>query len=259
MQIHNSSGPFLAIVWKDALRQLLALLDNETAFVKHESGDSGQDYLQVINIMSIDQPLSGARYSNAMFSVALPLDVKGYVAEVTDGAKNHLVDMNDRNKWHYTYDLRLREYGILNENGFCIDQIGDAIQYLEDKPTSRRIQAITWQPWVDRHETSPPCLQRLWFQVIDGKLEMHSHWRSRDGFLAAYMNMIALTKLQEKIAHQVGVEVGSYVDISDSYHIYRRDIKSIFSMFALLDPGGYLTKSKFQELCGVQEEAFANG
>jgi len=55
---------------------------------------------------------------------------------------------------------------------------------------------------------------------------MNSHWRSRDAYKAAFMNMYALTDLQrwlaEKISEKMGknVAVGRYVDISDSYHIY---------------------------------------
>ena len=55
---------------------------------------------------------------------------------------------------------------------------------------------------------------------------MNSHWRSRDAYKAAFMNMYALTDLQRWLAEEIGkrmgepVSVGRYVDISDSYHIY---------------------------------------
>lgn len=60
----------------------------------------------------------------------------------------------------------------------------------------------------------------------DYVLNMNSHWRSRDAYKAAFMNMYALTDLQrwfaERISEKMGknVAVGRYVDISDSYHIY---------------------------------------
>jgi thymidylate synthase len=73
-------------------------------------------------------------------------------------------------------------------------------------------------------------LQRLWFRIIelDGvkQLEMNSHWRSRDAYKAAFMNIYALTDLQRIVAERISknrnekVEVGRYADISDSYHIY---------------------------------------
>jgi len=58
------------------------------------------------------------------------------------------------------------------------------------------------------------------------KLNMNSHWRSRDAYKAAFMNMFALTELQARLASalsdKTGTEigVGQYVDVSDSYHIY---------------------------------------
>jgi thymidylate synthase len=55
---------------------------------------------------------------------------------------------------------------------------------------------------------------------------MNTHWRSRDAYKAAFMNIFALTDLQraiaEKISKKIGksVKVGRYVDVADSYHIY---------------------------------------
>jgi thymidylate synthase len=55
---------------------------------------------------------------------------------------------------------------------------------------------------------------------------MNTHWRSRDAFKAAFMNMFALTDLQRFVAEAISdrmgekIEVGRYVDITDSFHIY---------------------------------------
>ena len=57
-------------------------------------------------------------------------------------------------------------------------------------------------------------------------LNMNTHWRSRDLYKAWFMNVYALTNLQQIIAEGIGqklgkpVFVGRYVDISDSLHIY---------------------------------------
>jgi thymidylate synthase len=39
------------------------------------------------------------------------------------------------------------------------------------------------------------------------------------------MNMYAFTELQKYVAQQLGVEVGRYIHIADSYHVYERDWK----------------------------------
>ncbi|MCK5559047.1 MAG: hypothetical protein KAJ51_00575, partial [Thermoplasmata archaeon] len=73
--------------------------------------------------------------------------------------------------------------------------------------------------------------QRVWCRILyddDAKptLNMNTHWRSRDAYKAAFMNIYAFTELQRLIAEQISekigqeVQVGRYVDISDSYHIY---------------------------------------
>jgi thymidylate synthase len=55
---------------------------------------------------------------------------------------------------------------------------------------------------------------------------MNCHWRSRDAYKAAYMNVFALTDLQRAIAVRIAektgrpVRVGRYADLVDSFHIY---------------------------------------
>jgi hypothetical protein len=112
-------------------------------------------------------------------------------------------------------------------------------------------------PTADPATDDPPCLQRIWCRLLpvedpgavsgepgagndaarltapgsrltDAKfvLNMNTHWRSRDAYKAAFMNIYALTDLQRWLAEEIGkrmgktVAVGRYVDISDSYHIY---------------------------------------
>jgi len=81
---------------------------------------------------------------------------------------------------------------------------------------------LTWIPKRDIGVDSPPCLQRIWCTIRDGKLILHTSWRSRDIFRAMHMNMLAMTELQKRISEEVGVEVGSYVDFSNSAHIYEK-------------------------------------
>lgn len=117
-----------------------------------------------------------------------------------------------------------------------INQIDEIVNKLSETPYSRRAQAITWVPFIDGKHHEPPCLQRIWCRVVQSQnsylLEMNTHWRSRDAFKAAFMNMYALTDLQRKMAADISnisgknVGVGRYVDVSDSYHIYGSYIRS---------------------------------
>ena len=154
-------------------------------------------------------------------------DLEIYRQEVVDGVHDHWI-APEEGKWTYTYHKRLFAYEI---GGKVIDQINSIIDKLAEAGHSRRAQAITWNPVLDPATYDPPCLQRIWCRLMeDGEaglvLNMNSHWRSRDAYKAAFMNVFALTDLQRviagRIAEKIGkrVRVGRYADLVDSFHIY---------------------------------------
>ncbi len=161
-------------------------------------------------------------------------DLEVYKQEVLDGIHDHYMEVEGG--WKYTYHQRLFEYPSNKEfhNPSFVgvtDQIAFIIAKLAETPYSRRAQAITWDVSTDIGIDDPPCLQRVWCRMSCNDadelyLNMNTHWRSRDAYKAAYMNMFALTELQKVIAHEIAlalekdVHIGSYTDISDSFHIY---------------------------------------
>ena len=179
-------------------------------------------------VMIVEEPMAEPRIHLSMPGGLV--DLGKYVVEVIDGVQDRWVE---EGVLSYTYHERLFKYG----DG--IDQIAYIIDKLSETPYSRRAQAITWSPKLDPWSESPPCLQRVWCRCFrndeDGRLHlnMNLHWRSRDAYKAAFMNMFALTELQRLIAKRISekrgedVEVGRYVDISDSYHIYGRDLEDL--------------------------------
>ena len=175
-------------------------------------------------VIIIEQPLAEPRIHRC-FPGGLE-DLEIYRLEVVEGVHDYWI-APEEGKWTYTYHERLFSYSVGEEK---IDQIAYIIDKLSKVPYSRRAQAITWKPHLDPKTDDPPCLQRIWCRLTEenGKLylNMNTHWRSRDAFKAAFMNIFALTDLQRLIAERIGerigkeVLVGRYVDISDSYHIY---------------------------------------
>ena len=111
-----------------------------------------------------------------------------------------------------------------------INQIEYIIQKLKDKPYSRRAQAITWRPLVDPYHADPPCLQRIFMRIKEGKLLMQTTWRSRDLFRAWEPNVNGMIRIQKKVADQLGVEMGHYLDFSNSLHIYGNTISEVKDM-----------------------------
>lgn len=167
-------------------------------------------------------------------------DLEVYRQEVVAGIHN---DNIKKDGWPYGYNDRMfnwpgrdAEMRVENLTLPHINQINALVEKLARTPYSRRAQAITWFPPVDAFHHEPPCLQRIWCRVVKSGdsahlLEMNTHWRSRDIFKAALMNMFAFTDLQRVLASEVsrlsGLEtaVGRYVDISDSGHIYGQYIR----------------------------------
>ena len=154
-------------------------------------------------------------------------DLETYRQEVVNGVHDSWI-CPEEGKWTYTYHKRLFAFEM---EGKVINQINYIIEKLSKVPFSRRAQAITWNPLTDPPTADPPCLQRVWFRIFNDEggtpvLNMNTHWRSRDAYKAAFMNIFALTSLQRIVALEIGkkiskkVRIGRYVDISDSFHIY---------------------------------------
>ena len=176
-------------------------------------------------VMIIQSPMSEPRIHRAIPGGLEDLEV--YRQEVVDGIHDHWVNPEE-GKWTYTYHGRLCNFPVGPEK---IDQMDYIVKKLSETPYSRRAQAITWNPSLDPTTDDPPCLQRLWLRMVaqdngEFALDMNTHWRSRDAFKAAFMNIFALTSLQETLAQKISgirgvpVKVGRYVDIVDSFHIY---------------------------------------
>jgi len=178
----------------------------------------------------------------------LPCGLEGlyiYIREVLDGIHDHWIDLDDNTKWKYTYHERIAKYlpraslkeklGFMRENEFVelepINQLEQMLMKLSKTPYTRRAQAITWIPHLDYNHGDPPCLQRIWCRLLRDNegtltLNMNTHWRSRDLYKALFVNSLALTEWQARIANQISeltgepVKIGRYLDISDSLHIY---------------------------------------
>lgn len=115
-----------------------------------------------------------------------------------------------------------------------INQIEYIIKKLKESPYSRRAQAITWRPLIDPFHEDPPCLQRIYMRVKEGKLLMQTTWRSRDLFRAWEANVNGMIRIQKYVADELGVEMGHYLDFSNSLHIYGNTINELRDMLGRL-------------------------
>jgi thymidylate synthase len=183
-------------------------------------------------------------------------ELKEYVLELK-GYKDHWVkNMNDPDdtRWEYTYHGRLQRYGSWKERveedgtlvrkdvGFQVDQVEHVIQKLVDQPYTRQAQMITWMPNHDLQVYDPPCLQSLWYRIMEDEegvqwLNCNIRFRSNDAWGASFMNMFGFIRFnREVIADEVARRSGKEVRLgrmnwqADSYHIYGKDIAQAKAM-----------------------------
>lgn len=105
------------------------------------------------------------------------------------------------------------------------NQIQEVINYLKNKPTGKRAQATVWDQKQDLYGDIGPCLQTLWFQVIDNKLDIHVHMRASDAYGKLLMNINEFAALQRYIADKLNIDYGKYYQFVDTCHINSKDIK----------------------------------
>lgn len=118
--------------------------------------------------------------------------------------------------FYAAYGYRLREH-------FHTDQIIEAVTLLRKDNTTRQVVLSIWDPRMDLGAITVdmPCNCMIMLKVRDGRLNMTVCCRSNDAIWGAYgANAVQFSVLQEFIASAVDVEVGSYVQMSDSFHVY---------------------------------------
>ena len=221
----TASGENIPEAWENSLFSLIRYgCDMPTQYDKKDDPPS----IDSTMLITVSEPLSEPVIHRDMPGGLR--DLEQYTLEITHGIKNHRIrDKNDPddNRWGYTYHNRLTAY-----HG-CFNQLENVISRLSRSPFSRRIQGITWYVSDDSYSEDPPCLQSLHFRISEKNnqkyLNMNVRFRSNDAYLAAFMNMYSLVRLQEIIAYRVSLETGEeiklgrYCHIADSYHIYGKD------------------------------------
>lgn len=122
---------------------------------------------------------------------------------------------DDDKTFNGAYGNRWRVY-------FGQDQLQSIVEQLKKDPESRRAVLTMWNPtdlWVNSKDV--PCNTQAYFKIRDGALNMTVLNRSNDAVWGCYgANAVQFSFLQQYIARQLMVEVGSYVQFSDSLHVY---------------------------------------
>lgn len=123
---------------------------------------------------------------------------------------------DDGEVFHAPYGHRLLNYRGVN-------QVNRAIAMLIKDPDSRRAVLCIWDPLRDLNAESSdiPCNDLIMLKLRDGLLHITVMCRSNDAIWGAYgTNVVQFSFLQEYIAAWLGVGMGTYTQISNSFHVY---------------------------------------
>lgn len=154
----------------------------------------------------VEEPLSDPMISRCF--IGDPYSLQKYVLEMLDGILDFEVALGN---WAYTYHMRYE------------DQVPFIVNELKRNPSSRRAVMLVRDKEKDMGSADPACLQHIQYFIRKGKLDCMVLFRSNDACKATYMNAYALIRLQEKIARELGVEVGTYTHRASSFHCYEKD------------------------------------
>ena len=194
----------------DAYHKALKALNDFGEIV--DCPDYDQLQKECMMTVHVENPVHEPRISKLL--ICGPKELRQYELEMIDGILDFIIGKAD-NLWEYTYHER---YAY---------QLDFVISELKREPFSRRAVMSTRDFEVDSNNSHPACLQNIQYFIRDGKLHCCVLFRSNDLPEAFFMNAFALIKLQEKVAAEVGVEMGSYTHRSNSMHVYEKNFDLI--------------------------------
>ena len=113
-----------------------------------------------------------------------------------------------------------KQWRSWENNGVEIDQLKNAIELIQNDPSSRRIVVSSWNPADISKMALPPCHCLFQFHVIDNKLSCQLYQRSADIFLGVPFNIASYALLTHMIADLTNLNVGFFVHTLGDAHLY---------------------------------------
>jgi thymidylate synthase len=140
---------------------------------------------------------------------------------------------DDGKTFHGAYGHRWRKAFDMDggaEDDYA-DQLPKIVRMLKKSQEERRAVVSMWNPiWdLERPELlDVPCNTTIYFKIRDGVLTMTVCCRSNDIAWGAYgANAVHMSMMMEYVAAMIGVQVGTYWHLSDSWHAYTERWESL--------------------------------
>jgi len=115
-------------------------------------------------------------------------------------------------------------YGPRLFSTYGLDQIEAVLDLLKRKPHSRRAVLQLYGATDLKIDQEVPCTTTLQFFIREGKLHLMASLRSNDAYLGLPHDVFCFTMLQEMIANRLEIELGEYVQMVGSFHLYDKHV-----------------------------------
>ena len=112
-------------------------------------------------------------------------------------------------------------------DGRTIDQIGEVVKMIKEKPDSRRLMVSAWNPGDVDKMALPPCHVMFQFYVSNGKLSCQLYQRSADIFLGVPFNIASYALLTMMVAQVTGLKAGEFIHTFGDAHIYLNHLDQV--------------------------------
>jgi len=114
-----------------------------------------------------------------------------------------------------------------SHDGEGVDQLKRLVDDLKNKPDSRQMLVLAWNP-VDRDKVIPPfCHYGFQVTVLDGKLNLMWSQRSVDTALGLPFNIASYATLLHLLAKETGLKEGKLVGFLGDAHIYSNHVEGL--------------------------------
>ncbi|RYZ88510.1 MAG: thymidylate synthase [Proteobacteria bacterium] len=100
------------------------------------------------------------------------------------------------------------------------NQLENVITLLRERPQTRRAVIQIFKPEDTLFEGEIPCTCHIQFLLRDGRLNLIVSMRSNDAFIGLTHDIFCFTMIQEIIARSIGSEMGTYIHLAGSLHLY---------------------------------------
>jgi thymidylate synthase len=107
-----------------------------------------------------------------------------------------------------------------NPDGTSTDQISNVIHSIKEKPYSRRLMVVAYNPSSVDQMALPPCHAMFQFYVAGGKLSCQLYQRSADVFLGVPFNIASYALLTHLVAQHCDLGVGEFIWTGGDAHLY---------------------------------------